>query len=94
MIDFVDKIRTFILKLELWEAKVGVGKFENLSAALGDGDTTDQSICALGKAHLSALCIEFQNYFPDLSDLDMKMIRNPFSFDVSSIPDPSPRGIC
>ena len=33
------------MKLELWEAKVSVGKFdffENLSAALGD--TTDRSI--------------------------------------------------
>ena len=27
MIDFVDKIRAFIMKLELWEAIVSVGKF-------------------------------------------------------------------
>ena len=76
------------MKLELWEAKVSVGKldfFENLSAALGD--TTDQSICALVKAHLSVLRNELQDYFPDLSDSDMKMIRNPFILDVTSIPD-------
>ena len=88
MIDFVDRIRAFLMKLELWEAKVSVGKFdffENLSSALGD--TTDQSICALVKAHLSALRNELQDYFPDLSDSDMKMIRNPFIFDVTSIPD-------
>ena len=39
MIDFVDRIRAFLMKLELWEAKVSVGKFdffENLSAALGE----------------------------------------------------------
>ena len=55
MIDFVDRIREFLVKLPLWEAKVCVGKFyffENLSAALGD--TTDQSIGALVKAHLPA----------------------------------------
>ena len=27
VIDFVDKIRAFIMKSELWEAKVNVGKF-------------------------------------------------------------------
>ena len=88
IIDFVDRIRAFLMKLELWEAKVSVGKldfFENLSAALGD--TTDQSICALIKAHLSALRNGLQDYFPDLSDSDMKMIRNPFILDVTSIPD-------
>ncbi|KAI6659533.1 Protein ZBED8-like [Oopsacas minuta] len=90
VIDCVDKIRAFIMKLELWEAKLTVGKFdffESLSATLGEEGTTDQSIGALVKAHLSAMRNEFQTYFPDLSDLDMKMIRNPFRCDVSSIPD-------
>ncbi|KAI6661863.1 Zinc finger BED domain-containing protein 5-like [Oopsacas minuta] len=77
------------MKLELWEAKLTMGKsdfFESLSATLGEEGTTDQSIGALVKAHLSAMRNEFQTYFPDLSDLDMKMIRNPFRCDVSSIP--------
>ena len=63
MNDFVDRIRAFLMKLELWETKVSVGKFdffENLSSALGV--TTDQSICALVKAHFSALRNELQDY--------------------------------
>ena len=64
------------MKLELWEAKVSVGKFdffENLSSALGD--TTDQSIFALVKAHLSALRNELQDYFPDLGPYSLNYLN-------------------
>ncbi|KAI6651160.1 SCAN domain-containing protein 3-like [Oopsacas minuta] len=63
VIDCVDKIRAFIMKLELWEAKLTAGKFdffESLSATLGEEGTTDQSIGALVKAHLSAMRNEFK----------------------------------
>ncbi|KAI6653018.1 SCAN domain-containing protein 3-like [Oopsacas minuta] len=62
VINCVNKIQAFIMKLELWEAKLTVGKFdffESLLATLGEEGTTDQSIGALVKAHLSAMRNEF-----------------------------------
>ncbi|KAI6649932.1 Protein ZBED8-like [Oopsacas minuta] len=41
----------------------------------------------LVQAHLSYLKEEFKLYFPDLSELDPALIRNPFLVDVRLIPN-------
>ena len=88
IIEFVDKLKGFIMKLKLWEQKVGQGRldiFENLSS-----DVTSQNmtrIQELLQEHLFSLKKEFLSYFPDLSLLDAKLIRSPFTVDASSVPD-------
>lgn len=37
--------------------------------------------------HLQNLCQEFSRYFPDLEEIDMSFVRNPFNVDPNSIPD-------
>ena len=76
------------MKLELWEQKVGQGRldiFEHLSSTV-----TSQNITRFQEPVqelLSSLKKEFLSYFPDLSLLDAKLIRSPFTVDASSVPD-------
>ena len=68
------------MKLELWEQKVGQGRldiFENLYSAVTSQNLT--RIQELVQEHLSSLKKEFLSYFPDLSLLDAKLIRSPFT---------------
>lgn len=37
--------------------------------------------------HVRSLQTELQKYFPDLSEMDLKLIRNPFTTDVESVDD-------
>ena len=89
VVDFIDKIRAFIMKLDLWEGKARDGNldiFENLTAAVGS-EKLDAENIRLVKAHLSCLREEFQSYFPDLSEMNVTLIRNPFIVEVRSLPD-------
>jgi len=89
VIDFVDKLRAFLGKLQLWETNMSDGKFfmfDNLSATLLE-KTDAPSIKVPIMEHLSALYSQLNNYFPDLSDLDMKIARNPFKAHVKDFPD-------
>ena len=89
VIDFVDKLRAFLMKLQLWEANASEGKFtmfDNLAAILNEKAEVS-NIQRPVMSHLSSLRNQFQNYFPDLSDLDLKMARNPFTVDVKALPD-------
>ena len=77
VIDFVDKLRAFLMKLQLWEANASEGKFtmfDNLATILNE-KTEVSNIQRPVTSHLSSLRNQFQNYFPDLSDLDLKMAR-------------------
>ena len=89
VIDFIDKIRAFIMKLDLWERKVKDGNldiFENVITLL-EGEEMKKDIMELVQAHLSCLKEEFKLYFPYLSELDLKLIRNLFIVDVRLIPN-------
>ncbi|XP_076038386.1 zinc finger BED domain-containing protein 5-like [Oratosquilla oratoria] len=57
VIDFVDKLRAFQMKLKLWQEKVTAGRQE------------------------------LENDFPDITDLDCQLIRNPLEVDPTSLPD-------
>ena len=75
VIDFIDKIRAFIMKLDLWERKAKDGNldiFENVITLL-EGEEMKKDIMELVQAHLSCLKEEFKLYFPDLSELDLKL---------------------
>ena len=91
VIDFMDKLRSFTMKLELWERKVKDGNlsmFENLDEALGKNKNAGNvDVMQLVQAHLASLRMELQSYFPELSELESKLIRNPFIVNVHLLPD-------
>lgn len=79
------------MKLELWERKVKDGNlsmFENLDEALDKNKNTGNvDVVQLVQAHLASLRIELQSYFTELSELESKLIRNPFIVNVHLLPD-------
>ena len=87
VIDFIYNIRAFIMKLNLWERKAKDGNldiFENVLTLL-EGEEMKKDIMELVQAHHSYLKEEFKLYIPDLSELDLRLIRNPFIVDVRLI---------
>ncbi|MPC61813.1 Zinc finger BED domain-containing protein 5 [Portunus trituberculatus] len=78
----MDKVRSFTMKLELWEEKVKDGNlsmFEHLSEALDKSENTGElDAVQLVQSHLASLRMELQSYFPELSEMESKLIRNPF----------------
>ena len=77
------------MKLDLWERKAKDGNldiFEYLITLL-EGEEMKKDIMELVQTHLSCLKEKFKLYFPDLSELDLKLIRNPFIVDVRLIPN-------
>ncbi|XP_045112295.1 protein FAM200B-like [Portunus trituberculatus] len=79
------------MKLELWEGKVKDGNlsmFEHLGEALDKSQNTGkQDVMQLVQSHLASLRMELQSYFPELSELESKLIRNPFIVNVHLLPD-------
>ena len=71
VIDFMDKLRSFIMKVDLWENKVKDGNltmFENLDETLNKNKITGNLyMTQLVQAHLVTLRMELQSYFPELS---------------------------
>jgi hypothetical protein len=87
VLDFSDKLRAFIMKLELWKERVSSGSFDmfdSLSAELSS-DESEMLLKELVVEHLSAMAQEMQQYFPDLDEIDLKLVRNPFRIKVSDI---------
>ena len=60
--------------------------FDNLPAILNEKAEASNIKCSI-MSHFSSLRNQFQKYFPDLSDLDLKLARNPFTVDVKTLPD-------
>ncbi|XP_068228051.1 zinc finger BED domain-containing protein 5-like [Palaemon carinicauda] len=89
--DFMDKLRSLTMKLELREGKVKDGNlsmFEHLGEALDKSQNTGkQDVMQLVQSHLASLRMELQSYFPELSELESKLIRNPFIVNVHLLPD-------
>ncbi|XP_076049554.1 zinc finger BED domain-containing protein 5-like [Oratosquilla oratoria] len=91
VIDFVDKLRAFQMKLNLWQEKVTAGRydaFDNMSDSLSVLCKDDvNEVSGLIHKHLVSLSQELENYFPDITDLDCQLIRNPLKVDPTSLPD-------
>ena len=91
VIDFMKKLRPFIMKVDLWENKVKDGNlsmFENLDETLNKNKITEiLYVTQLVQAHLVSLLMELQSYFPKLGEVESKLIRNPFIVNVQSFPD-------
>ena len=64
--------------------------FENLDEALNKTKTKisgNLEVAQLVQAHLASLRKELQSYFPELSEIESKLIQNPFVVNVQSLPD-------
>lgn len=93
IIHYQDILSAFISKLRNWRRKVNLGNitmFENLSSQVetfnGEvGDNLREEI----SNHLQSLENEFQHYFPELTEDEAALVRNPFSphLNIDSIPD-------
>ena len=62
--------------------------FENLGKTLNKNKITENIyMTQLVQAHLISLRMELRSYFPELSEVESKLIRNPFIVNVQSLPD-------
>ena len=64
--------------------------FENLDEALNKTKTKiigNLEVAQHVQAHLASLRKKLQSYFPELSEIESKLIRNPFVVNVQSLPD-------
>ena len=91
ILDIVDKVNAFIMKLELWSGQISKGKldqFHTLNALTTEKKTVlDVETKEVILVHLRALQKEFLSYFEDVNDRDFKFVRNPFKVDFNSIPE-------
>ncbi|XP_063612431.1 zinc finger BED domain-containing protein 5-like, partial [Penaeus indicus] len=92
IIDFVDKIKAFIRKMENWRRKVGMGNLAMLETVSEIAEECDVATQNLITQHLEALEGEFKRYFPDIQSLTSQLVRFPFTAPVTCIPDDNDDG--
>ncbi|XP_068234222.1 zinc finger BED domain-containing protein 5-like [Palaemon carinicauda] len=90
---FQDSLRAFVSKLQNWRWKTNLGNiamFEKLCGVMDESHIQlDQFLKDEITEHLQSLEKEVKRYFPELSQEQEVLVRNPFctELDVSSIPD-------
>ncbi|XP_068203661.1 zinc finger BED domain-containing protein 5-like [Palaemon carinicauda] len=90
---FQDSLRAFVSKLQNWRRKTNLGNiamFEKLCGVMDESHIQrDQFFKDEITEHLQSLEKEAKRYFPELSQEQEALVRNPFCTerDVSSIPD-------
>ena len=91
IIKFVDALKSFLCKLRIWSKKVLDGNysmFKSISTMLEMGNKQMPVLLQENIIfHLTALEEEFKHYFPEVSDKELNLVRNPFRCSVDSIPD-------
>ena len=90
IIDFIDKVKGFQEKLRLWKTNVEAGVVVMFSCTADILQKREKNppreFIQLVKDHLASLDEELNSYFPDLKELDLKMIRNPFRMNALDLP--------
>lgn len=93
LIHFQDNLQAFVAKLKNWRRKVSSGNvamFDRLSSTTDKGaNELDSVLKSEIISHLDSLDEQFERYFPELTQEDAALVRNPFSssLDVASLPD-------
>ena len=90
VLDFMDALNVFTQKLDHWQRKVEKGNFamfEALSSVV-DGDLVPNLSSEIF-AHLADLKKDlkkdFLRYFPEISNVDLELVRKPFSIPVENV---------
>lgn len=79
-----DKVRAFMQKLSLWEAKCQEGVTEMFPFYHQECMTSSETITAIIVSHLSHLQGYFREYYPELENSHLNWIRNPFAHGVGA----------
>lgn len=91
ILDFVDKGKAFLMKLELWHRKVSESKvdmFDTLNNWLrSKEETLDDCIKSAIQEHLMTLHREMSKYLEDVNTADFQIVRNPFPQSADCISD-------
>ena len=84
--DFIDALNEFVQKFENWKRKSEKGNFaifETLSSVI-EGNL-DMNLLSKMLQHLVNLWKEFLTYFPEISDVDMELVRKPFAIPIKKV---------
>ena len=79
VLNFMDALNAFVQKLDNWQRKVenrNFAMFGALSSVVDDNLNRNLSSEIL--AHLTNLKKEFLRYFPEISNVDLELVRKPF----------------
>lgn len=85
ILDSSDKVRAFIMKIDIWKAcvtKTEFSMFSRLKLTINSSTVSATSIQSVVLNHLESLLSYFQRYFGDLNTHQHDYIRNPFAPDV------------
>ncbi|XP_039178217.1 SCAN domain-containing protein 3-like [Crotalus tigris] len=91
--DLSEKIRSFQMKLQLWQTKLDENKMymlPTLSAFFEEHDIEpDERITMIisVKEHLHVLADEISSYFPNLPDTPFALASSPFTVEVENVPE-------
>ena len=86
--DMTETIQAFVKKLENWNRKISNGNFTMLTHLRSVSDTVHTEMKTLILEHIQTLQSEFHHYFRDSNSTSIvRMVRNPFIADVTSISD-------
>ena len=93
--DLNEKLNAFQMKLQNWKRKIENGNicmFEGLAELVEKKNIElDEGIKGIIIEHLTAMESEFSHYFPELDDIEFKLLRNPFIVSPQTIPDKNDR---
>ncbi len=87
IIKLSEKMKSFIMKLELWITKIDQNKlymFPTLEETLEEC-TDEIEMHGPIKEHLRSLIVEITHYFPDINDKSFNLTINPFSVNVYDV---------
>lgn len=86
VVDFIGKLNSFAMKLDLWKSKVEKGNFAMFETLSERGDISKSlKLSDLIAKHLLALRNELGRYFPELTVENANVIRNPFIIPPESV---------
>ena len=86
VLDYMDALNAFTQKLDHWQRKLEKGNFamfEALSSVV-DGDLVPNLSSEIF-AHLADLKKDFLRYFPEIFNVDLELVRKPFSIPGENV---------
>jgi zinc finger BED domain-containing protein 5/7/8/9 len=93
LIQYRDKLQAFVSKLENWRRKANLGNFAMFEHLCTMAEASErgvvENLAEEINGHLQSLEKEIQRYFPELSEQEASVVRNPFhaALDVANIPE-------